>query len=150
MAKNIAEITQKAWVRAFLQAPHIARLATCNPQTLQPHVVPVWYEWDGESAWISSFRSTRKVRELMANPRASLVVDTDARGEPAVGVIFEGRVELITDPQAGLERGAHIYERYLGPEGVLEAEPQSWLHDPEHLLLRLAPSQVYAWGGADE
>ena len=28
---------------AFLDRPYLARLATVNPNTLMPHVVPVWY-----------------------------------------------------------------------------------------------------------
>ena len=31
------------------------------------HVVPVWFGWDGESIYISAFRSTRKVKELIRN-----------------------------------------------------------------------------------
>ena len=60
---SILEIVRVASVSNFLADAHLARLATCNPDTLQPHVVPVWYEWDGEYIWISTFRSTRKVRE---------------------------------------------------------------------------------------
>ena len=140
------EIVKIASVRDFLAEAHLARLATCNPCTLQPHVVPVWYEWDGESIWISSFRSTRKVREIVQNPRVSLVVDSAGTDGPAPGVVFEGTAELITDPALGVERGTRIYTRYLGPQGVLEPDPQSWLHDPEHLLIRLDPQHTYAWG----
>lgn len=140
------EITQKPPVRDFLSGVHLARLATCNPHTLQPHVVPVWYEWDGESVWISSFRSTRKVREIMQNPLVSLVIDAPGAEGPAPGVVFEGLAELITDPALGVERGTRIYTRYLGPQGVLAPDPQSWLHDPEHLLIRLVPQRAYAWG----
>lgn len=129
-----------------MEGAHLARLATCNPANLQPHVVPVWYEWDGECIWISSFRSTRKVREIRQNPRVSLVIDAPGGEGPAPGVVFEGRAELITDPATGIERGARIYTRYLGPLGALEPEPQSWLHDPDHLLIRIIPERVYAWG----
>jgi PPOX class probable F420-dependent enzyme len=145
MASNL-DIANKSGVCDFLARPRLARLATCNPQTLQPHVVPVWYEWDGESVWISSFRSTRKVREIGLNPRISLVVDDTNNDGEAPGVVFEGWAELVTDPALGVERGTRIYTRYLGPQGVLAAEPQSWLHDPEHLLIRLKPERMYAWG----
>ena len=145
MTSNL-EIVQIASVSNFLAEPHLARLATCNPKTLQPHVVPVWYEWDGESIWISSFRSTRKVREIEQNPRVSLVIDAPGEDGLAPGVVFEGTAELITDPALGVERGTQIYTRYLGPLGVLAPEPQSWLHDPEHLLIRLDPQRVYVWG----
>ena len=48
------------------------RLATANPRTLQPHVVPVWFWWDGTSLWISAFSSTRKVKELLERRHARL------------------------------------------------------------------------------
>lgn len=146
METEITKITQQPAVRSFLREAHIARLATANPDTSQPHVVPVWYEWDGEYIWISSFRSTRKVKELRRNPRFSLAIDTDGRGEPARGVIFEGHVELIEQPEEGIRRGFSIYSRYLGEEGASSPEPQSWLHDPDHLLLQLVPDKVHVFG----
>jgi nitroimidazol reductase NimA-like FMN-containing flavoprotein (pyridoxamine 5'-phosphate oxidase superfamily) len=136
----------KEKIEHFLQQPLMAHLATCNPQTLQPHTVPVWFEWDGKQVWISSFRSTRKVREILVNPLVSLVVDSDSPGEPAIGVLFEGAAQLLDDPAQGIERGGSIYARYLGVEGAQAEEPQSWLHDPEHLLICLEPRKVYAWG----
>jgi hypothetical protein len=146
MAKTIAEILQPSWVSELLAGANLARLATCDPLSLQPHVVPVWYEWDGGSIWISSFRSTRKVRELKKNPLVSLVVDMDEPGGPAYGVIFEGKATLITEAAFGIERGLRIYTRYLGAQGALAAEPQSWLHDPEHLIIQLTPSRASTWG----
>lgn len=136
----------KGQIEAFLQQPLMAHLATCNPKTMQPHTVPVWFEWDGTQVWISSFRSTRKVREILANPLISVVIDSDSVGSPALGVLFEGQAELIDDHALGIERGGSIYARYLGVEGAQAEEPQSWLHDPEHLLIRLEPKKVYAWG----
>ncbi len=146
METNITRATQQPAVSAFLNQPHIARLASCDPASGQPHVVPVWYEWDGEIIWVSSFRSTRKVRELRRNPRFSLVIDTDGRGEPARGVLFEGHAEFIELAEEGKQRGFKIYARYLGEDGAREPEPQSWLNDPEHLLLRLVPEKVHVFG----
>ena len=146
MSRDILEITLKPEIREFLNQAQIARLATCDTERLQPHVVPVWYEWDGNFVWISSFRSTRKVKEIKQNPLVSLVVDTDSRGEAAHAVLFEGRVELIDDPEIGQKRGFSIYSKYLGEDGAKAKEPQSWLHDPEHLLIKITPQKVYAWG----
>ena len=133
-------------IKKFLDQPLIARIATCNPSTFQPHVVPVWYEWDGQSVWISSFRSTRKIKEIQKNDRVALVVDIAPDGDTNMGVIFEGPVELIDDPQFGIRQGTSIYARYLGQDGALADTPQSWLHDPEHVLIKLSPDWVYVWG----
>lgn len=146
MSTNSFKNLQKESVKAFLDGPQLARLATCNPKTLQPHVVPVWYEWDGRSVWISSFRSTRKIKEIQENERVALVVDLASDGETNMGVMFEGPVELVGDPQMGIQQGTSIYSRYLGTEGAQAPTPQSWLHDPEHVLIKLTPDWVYAWG----
>jgi hypothetical protein len=40
---------------------------------------------------------------------------------------------------------SRIYIRYLGLEGVKEPEPQSWLNDPENLLIKLTPEKIISW-----
>jgi nitroimidazol reductase NimA-like FMN-containing flavoprotein (pyridoxamine 5'-phosphate oxidase superfamily) len=146
MSTSAHQLNQSPTAIAFLSQPLIARIATCNPGTFQPHVVPVWYEWDGQAVWISSFRTTRKIREIRKNPRISLVVDIAQTGDANQGVIFEGKAELISDPDVGVQRGTSIYSRYLGLKGAQADEPQSWLHDPDHLLIRLVPDWIHFWG----
>jgi general stress protein 26 len=128
----------------LLGQPILARLGTANPKTLQPHVVPVWFEWDGESLWISAFESTRKVKDVQRNRRISVLVDTL---DPSHAVLFEGVVELISDPAVVASRSKSIYTRYLGAEGVKEPDPASWIDDPENRILKLTPEKVWAWGG---
>lgn len=141
---------QKMSVKRFLDEPHLARLATCNPKTMQPHVVPVWYEWDGRWVWISSFRSTCKIKEILKNERVALVVDTAPDNDTNMGVMFEGPVELVGDPPSGIRQGTSIYARYLGMSGAQAPTPQSWLHDPEHVLIKLTPDWVHVWGFPEE
>jgi nitroimidazol reductase NimA-like FMN-containing flavoprotein (pyridoxamine 5'-phosphate oxidase superfamily) len=131
---------------AYLDQPILARMATANPKTLQPHVVPVWYAWDGTSLWINSFRSTRKVKDLLKNPAISVVVDTSSPVDGISAVILEGQAEIMELPRDELEEKiTWIYTRYLGTEGVKEAEPQSWIKDPEAVVIRLTPDWVKSW-----
>ncbi len=130
---------------AMLAEPLLARLATASLPEGQPHVVPVWYLWDGDSLWISAYRSTRKVRMLMQNPRCAVVVDRAGNNGEA-GILFEGQAELVTGPFDFLvQRTAEIYTRYLGEDGVLAPDPQEWMHSPENLLIHLTPEKVYTW-----
>jgi general stress protein 26 len=129
----------------LLQGPLIARIATADLHG-QPHVVPVWYGWDGKSIWISSFSNTRKVRDLEQNPKVSIVIDVVIENCENKAVIFEGRVELMKSPRELLEeKFLWIYSRYMGEEGVLAKEPQSWIHDPLNLLIKLTPEKVINW-----
>ena len=133
-------------LETFLARPLLARLGTANPTTGQPHVVPVWYLWEDGSLWISVFSSTRKGRELLANPRCSVVIDVDESDLSLRAVLFEGTADLLTGPSAfNTEMFTHIYTRYLGPEGVLAADPQEWIHAPENLLVKLTPEKVFTW-----
>jgi nitroimidazol reductase NimA-like FMN-containing flavoprotein (pyridoxamine 5'-phosphate oxidase superfamily) len=137
---------RKDLIEAVLAEPVLARLATTNPKTLQPHVVPVWFAWDGNYVWISSFVSTRKIRELKINPRGAVLIESKQEGSKLQAVLLEGTVELVTQPRQLVRKlASRIYIRYLGPEGIKDAEPQSWLNDAENLLIKLTPERVISW-----
>ncbi len=142
--KTIPEDKRKL-IDAFLEKPLIARMATADRHA-RPHVVPVWYAWDGTTIWISSFASTRKVAELRQNPYLSISIDVAEQNGATRAVILEGKSELITEPREFVASQSYwIYKRYLGDEGVLAKEPQSWIHDPENLLIKLTPEDIYTW-----
>ncbi len=133
--------------QALLAEPVLARLATANPKTLQPHVVPVWFLWDGSSLWISAFVSTRKVKDLLKNPRCAVLIEpAQPQGSPLQAVLLEGAAELIAEPASLVtEMSERIYAKYMGSEGVLAPEPQSWKQDPENRLVRLTPERRMTW-----
>lgn len=133
-------------IDAFLNAAHIARLATADAAGA-PHVVPVWYGWDGSALWISSFANTRKIAHLEHNPALSVAVDIVEPDGTTRAVILEGNAELIRQPREFVyQHTTWIYTRYLGPKGVLAADPQSWIVDPLNLLIKLVPQHISAWG----
>ena len=141
-----AKSDRRPLIEAVLSEPVLARLATTNPKTLQPHVVPVWFLWDGESVWISSFVSTRKIRELQRNPRGAVLIESKQEGGKLTAVLLEGPVELVREPrQRVYDIASRIYTRYLGSDGIKALEPQSWLNDPENLLVRLTPKHIISW-----
>lgn len=130
---------------AFLSRPLLGRLATASPDG-QPHVVPVWYLLEGEELWISSFKSTRKVVDLRRNPKCAIVIDVENAEGGLTAVTIEGRAELVSEPHDEV-RGIieRVYTKYLGVDGVLAPDPQSWLNSPENLLIRLTPTRIKAW-----
>ena len=140
-ANQLNELTKK-----FLEHVLIARIATVDADN-HPHVVPVWYGWDGESLWMSAFRSTQKVRNIQHNPMISVAIDTTTDHVDNQAVVLEGRAELVEEPREFLRKQiTWIYTRYLGEEGVLKEEPQSWIEDDENLLIKLTPEKVMSWG----
>lgn len=133
-------------VADLMDQPVLARLGTVNPKTMQPHVVPVWFAWDGESLYISAFSSTRKVKDLLRNLRCSILVEPkENQGSKIQGVLLEGECEVISDQPYVSNKAIWIYEKYMGPEGVKAPEPQSWIVDPENRIIKLTPQKVYVW-----
>jgi hypothetical protein len=58
----------------------------------RPHAMPVWGVWDEGALWFSSSLRSRKIRNLVAEPRC--VVTTEDAADP---VMIEGTAEVITD-----------------------------------------------------
>lgn len=139
------EKEKKRFIDTFLQAPLLARLATADGSG-QPHVIPVWFGWDGESIWVSSYSNTRKVSDLEANPKIAITIDVAGDEGETKAVIFEGQAELVKGPADFLHsQFLWIYTRYLGEEGVLAKSPQEWIADPHNLLIKLTPQKVFTW-----
>ena len=134
----------------FLSHPLLARIATAvpsraDPAQFQPHVVPVWFEWDGESLWISAFQSTRKVKEVKRNPYVSILIDINKPIDGMQAILLEGKSELVLDPAVVQDKSRRIYTHYMGEEGVKAEAPQSWIVDPENSIIKLTPRHIYTW-----
>lgn len=82
-------------IRAFLQKPLLARMSTIGSDGY-PHTVPVWFILDGNDLVVISFRGTRKVRDIAANPRGAMIIG----GEPqdGGGYLFKGEFAVQEDP----------------------------------------------------
>ena len=136
---------KKQFIDTFLEEPLLARLATAD-RGGQPHVIPVWYGWDGESMWVSSYSNTRKVSDLEENPKIAIVIDIAGEKIDTKAVILEGQAELVKEPPEFLRKQIiWIYKRYLGEEGVLDKDPQEWITDPHNMLIKLTPEKVITW-----
>lgn len=88
----------------LLRSQRICRLATVGPSGW-PHVVPVMYSLDESTGAFEFDADGVKLRNIMADPRAALVVD--AMG-PKRGVAVQGRAEVIGHERARLT-GVHKF-----------------------------------------
>ncbi len=137
--------SKQSRIDSFLAQPILARLATVSKEA-QPHIVPVWFLWEDGRAWVSSYASTRKVRDLQDNPKCALVVDLQDARHGLTAVLLEGEAELLSlispEVRARVER---LYTKYLNPQGILAKEPQEWLNSPKNLLVKFTPKRLISW-----
>jgi PPOX class probable F420-dependent enzyme len=97
-------------IRAFLDAPRFASIATLDPDG-SPRQALVWYLLDGDDVIVNSAEGRRWPANLRRDPRISLTVVDQADGYSWVGLV--GTVTEIIDDQpraqADIARMARTY-----------------------------------------
>jgi hypothetical protein len=95
-----------SWAVERLTASHDYWLATVWPGG-RPHMTPVWGVWRDDGIWFSASNGSRKVRNLAADPLATMATDN-----PLEPVIVEGEVDRIVDAAAIAEFTAEANAKY--------------------------------------
>jgi nitroimidazol reductase NimA-like FMN-containing flavoprotein (pyridoxamine 5'-phosphate oxidase superfamily) len=130
-----------SWAEERLEASHNYWIVTASPEG-RPHAMPVWGVWSGGALFFATSRASRKGRNLAANPR--LVVHLESGDE---AVILEGRAEDLRDSAAYAEADAAYARKYPNPEAGegfhLPAEPE------DDAVFRLRPRTVQGWRERD-
>lgn len=103
-----------AEISAFLQGPWGARLA-CVRRDGAPHVVPLWYEWDGRFVWVVATPGASWKTYAAESGQVSLTIDEP--WPPLRRAFIAGHAEQVSDTAvpgglAGLRR--RLAARYLG------------------------------------
>lgn len=112
----------------FASAP-VARLATVDEQG-QPHLVPVVFAVFADTVVIAvddkpkTSRDLRRLRNIAANPRVSLLVDQyDQDWSRLWWVRADGRASVLRDPEAMAEPIDRLAEKYQQYRAVRPAGP---------------------------
>jgi PPOX class probable F420-dependent enzyme len=91
-------------VEQRLRSDLIIWLTTVRPDG-RPHMVAVWFLWDGEQFLIFSPPHTQKVRNLRQNSHVTLALDNTNGGEDVI--VIDGEAELLTDPDINATLAAY-------------------------------------------
>ena len=132
-------------VRRFIESHRVARLATADAEGA-PHVVPICYVYDGERIYSAldlkpkrvSDRQLKRVRNILANPRVSLVIDDYSEDWDRLAyVLVRGRARVVEDVEESREAEDLLRAKY----------PQySRLLEQDCTILCLTPDRVVSWG----
>jgi PPOX class probable F420-dependent enzyme len=118
----------------------IGWLTTVTPEGA-PQPVPIWFLWDGGSSVLLYSRpGKRKLRNIDANPRVSLNLDSDA--VDADIVICWGEARISHDPPA--HEVPEYVAKYAERIEALGWTPESFAADFS-VPLRIALTRVHGW-----
>ena len=129
----------------FLTDARVGRLATADAEA-RPHVIPVCFAFDGQDIFIVldqkpktvALTRLRRVRNILSNPQASLVVDHwDEDWQALRYILASCRAQLLTGEEDEAARAiALLREKYRQyREMDLDGNP----------VIKLAPQRFTAW-----
>jgi PPOX class probable F420-dependent enzyme len=126
-------------VRELLEARLVGVLATLRPDgTID--AVPMWYAAHEGSVILATSSRSRKVRNLEADPRATLVLHDSRPGYEVCGASIAGIVEIVR-AQPLVDR---VHERYLLPQAASDPTVDAF-RTLDDVALRLTPTASVTW-----
>lgn len=126
--------------REFLLAgTRTGKLATVRKDG-RPHVVPIWFDLDGETVVFTTGNDSVKAANIRRDPRVCLCVDDQT--PPFAFVQIEGTAVLSDDSDALLYWATRIGGRYMGAELAEAYGRRNGV--PGELLVRVTPTKIMA------
>jgi PPOX class probable F420-dependent enzyme len=107
----------------------------------RPHIVPVWFYWDGESLLVLSQPNTQKIRNLRAQPLVSVALDNTNDGHDVI--ILEGEATLLPEPASTLPLGPYL-DKYAALLQEMQWEPSAMVADYSQAI-RIRPTRLLRW-----
>ena len=106
-----------------------------------PHVVPVWYRYDGAAVHIWTTEERVWVRNLLRDARVGLSVPEPQ--PPFAAVVMHGRAEVRTSDDAEISEEIRLIARRYIDEPELESYVARWGH--LRTIVTIRPDRTTAW-----
>lgn len=131
-----------ALVRRLLDGRYIATLASHNPDG-SIHMVAVWYWFDGNNIYVATASRTRKAQNLVANPKASLMIDSR---DPVAscGATISGTAKMVTG-EASKKLNAEIHHKYLSAAAIADPKVGPVFAGWDDVTIQITPNAVITW-----
>jgi pyridoxamine 5'-phosphate oxidase family protein len=117
----------------YLKSQRIARIATVSvssedTKSMQPDVVPVGYDFDGEYIYVSGMNilKSTKYRNILKNNKVAVVIDDLKTVDPwdPRGIRIYGVADVVSRQDGYMDQTGHM----------------------EHQYIRIRPNKKWSWG----
>jgi PPOX class probable F420-dependent enzyme len=132
--------------REVLEGRHYATLATHNDDGTI-HITPVWYLFEGGKFFVGSTSTSRKVRNLIARPQATIMVDIRRPGNE-LWVSACGSVDIISGDESR-QITARILPQYLTKEALEDERIGPGFAAADDITICLTPTTWRSWSSRD-
>ncbi len=126
-------------MRAFLDEPRFGHLVTLQSDG-SPQAAPIWFEFRDDRFLVWTSRSTRRFKNIAADPR--VVLSISAEDEPYRYVTVEGTVTVSEVDVKAIAMSLATRYKGLDQGTAFVAEHNK---DGVSVILVLTPSKLVAW-----
>ncbi len=130
----------------LLQGRYIATFGTENADGTI-HLTAVWYLFEDGCLFVATSSKSRKARNVVVRPKASLMVDVRKPGAER-GVTTAGTVELISGKQSQ-QINRRIHSRYMSPAAISDSHVGPVFASFDDVTMRLTPVSWTTWDMAE-
>jgi nitroimidazol reductase NimA-like FMN-containing flavoprotein (pyridoxamine 5'-phosphate oxidase superfamily) len=133
-------------MRQILQARHYATIATHNVDGTI-HTTPVWYLFENGKFYVGSPSASRKARNVIARPNATIMVDIRRPGGEC-WIYAAGNVEILRDDESR-KINSRILRRYLTEAAIEDSRIGPAFAAADDITICVAPAKWRSWSSKD-
>ncbi len=109
-----------------------------------PHSVPLGYFRVGDDIVMGVRDRTRKIANIEANPKVSVMLEDGSTMSDIRGVMFQGHARVVRNAEEAVELARHGARRRGVPENELPTEPR-----PGAAYIYVTPVRTRSWQYGD-
>ena len=126
----------------FLNGRFIASLGTQNEDG-SVHLTAVWYLFEDGCLYVATSSRSRKARNVLSRPKASLMVDVRTPASER-GLVAVCTAAVIRD-ESSKEINARIHSRYMSEAALSDPRAGGTMAAMDDITLKLTPTGWYTW-----
>lgn len=107
------------------------------------HLTAVWYLFEGGCLYVATSSRSRKARNVVSRPKASLMVDVRTPASER-GLVALCKAEIIRGEDSK-EINARIHRRYMSEAALSDPRAGGTMAAMDDITLKLTPTGWYAW-----
>jgi PPOX class probable F420-dependent enzyme len=145
---RIALIRSLVRVNELLASARVIWLSSVRPDG-RPHVVPTWFDWDGEVITVFSRRTAQKVINIRDHPSVMVAI---GHAEPEFDVeLLEGEARVVNSATEELPdiRPSRRFAIKYGAALAAEGRTIAAFADDYPSIIQIRPTRLLDWGARE-